>query len=118
MFFNFVFQTIYAVVLFIYIIKSGVAKKTKMERAHTFLCKNIFVIQPRCARLHGPEGAGRGLRSRSRAYATTSFPRGLHKPISYNYAKTFFIWFLTSIKTVSKNTIVEKDTFSLRINDF
>ena len=31
-------------------------------------------------------------------------------------SKTFFIWFLTSIKTVSKIKPAEKNTFSLRIN--
>ena len=96
------FQTIYAVV---------------MERNIYFSAKHYFesflFIQPPFGRLHGPFGAGPGLRPVIclAVFSTNPF----YKPKTYNYAKTFFIWFITSIKTVSKNTIVEKDTFLFKM---
>ena len=65
-------------------------------------------------RLHGPCGAGRGLRPRSRAVGATPFPRCLYKPITYNSSKTFFILFLTSNKTVSKIKPAEKNKYSFK----
>ena len=87
---------------FIYIIKSGVAKKTKMERAHTFLCKNNFVIQPRCARLHAPSGPAVAY---WHAVVPTSRPIFLAVYINQSHTtmqKHFSFWFLTSIKLFFK----------------
>jgi len=84
-----------------------------MCRKTLFFSQTILQISL-LRRLHGPCGAGRGLRPRSRACGATPFPRGLYKPITYNSSKTFFIWFLTSIKTVSKIKPAEKNKYSFK----
>ena len=76
---------------FIYIIKSGVAKKNKNGESTYISLQKQFCHTASLRSASRPFGASRGLLTRSRAYVTTYFPRGLHKPIAYNYAKTFFI---------------------------
>ena len=86
-----------------------------MCRETLFFSQTILQISL-LRRLHGPCGAGRGLRPRSRACGATPFPRGLYKPITYNSSKTFFILFLTSNKTVSKIKPAEKNNIFFQIN--
>ena len=84
---------------------------------HIFLCKTLFwKLFVHTASLRS---ASRPLRGRSgappRHLSHCFLCKPFYKPKTYNYAKTFFIWFITSIKTVSKNTIVEKDTFLFKM---
>ena len=77
--------------------------------------ESFLFIQPPSGRLHGPFGASPGLRPVI-CLAVFSANHSINQRHT-TIQKTFFFLFLTSIKTVLKNTIVEKDTFSLKIND-
>lgn len=82
-----------------------------MERKYISLQNTI--LKAFC--LHSPFGAGPGLRPVIciAVFSAILLYNQTHRTIQ----KTFFFLVHTSIKTVLKNTIVEKDTFSLKIND-
>jgi len=74
--------------------------------------ESFLFTQPPSGRLHGPFGAGPGLRPVICLAVFSAIL--LYNQTHTTIQKTFFFLVHTSIKTVLKNTIVEKQPFSLQ----